>query len=83
MTNSLEVSWANASQLIDQEYIDVNRTVYIYVHGFGGNETTQGTDQFIQATINKGDRVVLVNWSEEAAFPDYFRAAKNTAIVSK
>ncbi|XP_050562058.1 phospholipase A1-like isoform X2 [Spodoptera frugiperda] len=81
MTNSLEVSWANASQLIDQEYIDVNRTVYIYVHGFGGNETTQGTDQFIQATINKGDRVVLVNWSEEAAFPDYFRAAKNTAIV--
>ncbi|CAH0702581.1 unnamed protein product [Spodoptera exigua] len=85
LSNSIEVNWTNATQLIDTGYVNLERKMAVFAFGFRGSETTQDTDKFIEAALSNTDwSVVLVNWKDEAApggTPDYYGAARNTQIV--
>ncbi|KAH9629707.1 hypothetical protein HF086_001520 [Spodoptera exigua] len=68
LSNSIEVNWTNATQLIDTGYVNLERKMAVFAFGFRGSETTQDTDTFIEAALSNTDwSVVLVNWKDEAA----------------
>ncbi|KAH9629708.1 hypothetical protein HF086_001521 [Spodoptera exigua] len=85
LNNSIEVSWTNGTQLIDDGYINVESKTVFYAFGFLGAEDVQDTDKFIEATLsNTNWSIVLVNWEEEASpggLPDYFGAARNSQTI--
>ncbi|CAH1646813.1 unnamed protein product [Spodoptera littoralis] len=83
--NSIEVSWTNATQLIDEGYVNLDVTTVFWAFGFRGSETTQGTKEFVETTLSNSNwSVVVVNWPTEAGnvlIPNYVSAAQNTQTI--